>query len=332
MTDPAYRLLPWTLSAICIASIPHFLQMPLHLSGILFLLLLGRITLHIKFLRMPSTWIKVSAALVYFILVLANYKTINGATAGSALLLGMVCIKSYELNTIRDHAVSILAIFFIIVSYVLDDTSIWSALYMLFAASLSIITLIKTSAPDMPARLLMQHSRKLLLFALPLTVILFLLFPRIPGPLWGLPNSSQAKTGLSDSMRPGTFTDLIRSDELVLRARFINQDPQRKNLYWRGPVLHDFDGQEWTGKGPTIFSTNKNKDVATQELIEYEGVILELLPNATFRIKLDNDHEIIGYTSGKMRKNRIRVLVGDRVKVEMTPYDLTKGRITYRFK
>jgi translation initiation factor IF-1 len=69
-----------------------------------------------------------------------------------------------------------------------------------------------------------------------------------------------------------------------------------------------------------------------EELIEFEGIVLELLPNAMFRIKLDNDHEIIGHTSGRMRKNRIRVLAGDRVTVEMTPYDLTKGRVILRHK
>jgi translation initiation factor IF-1 len=62
------------------------------------------------------------------------------------------------------------------------------------------------------------------------------------------------------------------------------------------------------------------------------GVVAELLPNAMFRVKLDNDHTILAHTSGKMRKNRIRVLAGDRVTVEMTPYDLSKGRITFRFK
>jgi translation initiation factor IF-1 len=72
--------------------------------------------------------------------------------------------------------------------------------------------------------------------------------------------------------------------------------------------------------------------MAKEELIEFEGTIVELLPNATFRVKLANDHEIIAQTAGKMRKNRIRVLTGDKVLVEMTPYDLTKGRITYRFK
>jgi translation initiation factor IF-1 len=69
-----------------------------------------------------------------------------------------------------------------------------------------------------------------------------------------------------------------------------------------------------------------------EELLEFEGTISELLPNATFRVHLDIDHEIIAHTAGKMRKNRIRVLSGDRVLVEMTPYDLARGRITYRFK
>jgi translation initiation factor IF-1 len=72
--------------------------------------------------------------------------------------------------------------------------------------------------------------------------------------------------------------------------------------------------------------------LAKEELLEMRGQVVELLPNAMFRVRLENDHEILGHTAGKMRKNRIRVLVGDEVLVELTPYDLTKGRITYRFK
>ena len=72
--------------------------------------------------------------------------------------------------------------------------------------------------------------------------------------------------------------------------------------------------------------------MAKEELMEFNGTVKELLPNAMFRVLLDNDHEIIAHTAGKMRKFRIRVLAGDRVTVEMTPYDLTKGRITCRFK
>ena len=74
------------------------------------------------------------------------------------------------------------------------------------------------------------------------------------------------------------------------------------------------------------------RSMAKEGVIEFAGIVAELLPNAMFRVKLDNDHEVLAHTSGKMRKNRIRVLAGDRVNVEMTPYDLSKGRITFRFK
>ena len=72
--------------------------------------------------------------------------------------------------------------------------------------------------------------------------------------------------------------------------------------------------------------------MAKEELLEFNGTVKELLPNAMFRVLLDNNHEIIAHTAGKVRKFRIRVLAGDRVTVEMTPYDLTKGRITFRHK
>lgn len=72
--------------------------------------------------------------------------------------------------------------------------------------------------------------------------------------------------------------------------------------------------------------------MAKEELLEFEGTVTELLPNAMFRVVLENDHEVLAHTAGKMRKHRIRVLAGDKVTVEMTPYDLSKGRITFRYK
>lgn len=72
--------------------------------------------------------------------------------------------------------------------------------------------------------------------------------------------------------------------------------------------------------------------MSKEDLIEFQGAVLEVLPDARFRVQLDNGHEVMAYTSGRMKKNRIRTLAGDRVTVEMTPYDLTKGRITFRHK
>ena len=84
--------------------------------------------------------------------------------------------------------------------------------------------------------------------------------------------------------------------------------------------------------GTAKFFSASEGFLAKEEMLEMRGQVVELLPNAMFRVRLENDHEVLGHTAGKMRKNRIRVLVGDEVLVELTPYDLTKGRITYRFK
>lgn len=72
--------------------------------------------------------------------------------------------------------------------------------------------------------------------------------------------------------------------------------------------------------------------MSKQDAIEVEGTVLESLPNAMFRVKLENDHEILAHISGKIRMNFIKILPGDKVIVELTPYDLNRGRITYRFK
>ena len=72
--------------------------------------------------------------------------------------------------------------------------------------------------------------------------------------------------------------------------------------------------------------------MAKEEKITVEGTVIEALPNTMFKVKLDNGHEVLGYLSGKMRRHYIRILLGDRVKIELSPYDLNKGRITFRFR
>ena len=72
--------------------------------------------------------------------------------------------------------------------------------------------------------------------------------------------------------------------------------------------------------------------MAKEEMLEFEGTVTEVLPDGNFRVKLDNDHEILAYAAGKMRKHRIRTIAGDRVTVEMSPYDLERGRINVRHR
>ncbi len=105
-------------------------------------------------------------------------------------------------------------------------------------------------------------------------------------------------------------------------------DPRRSR--GSGAFIRVPAGLLWSGD--CFGKQRKEEYMAKEDLLEFQGTVIELLPNAMFRVKLDNDHELLAHTAGKMRKHRIRVLAGDRVNVEMTPYDLTKGRITFRYK
>src|SRR3546814_6888595 len=101
--------------------------------------------------------------------------------------------------------------------------------------------------------------------------------------------------------------------------RFARLPPAWQNARLRGRIL----------RRP---SATSGKHMSKDDVIEFEGTVAETLPNTMFRVRLENGHEIIAHISGRMRKNYIRILTGDKVKVEMTPYDLTKGRITSRMK
>ena len=85
-----------------------------------------------------------------------------------------------------------------------------------------------------------------------------------------------------------------------------------------------------SGKMRPFFEPRTCRRMAKEDQIEMEGEVIDTLPNTTFRVKLENGHVVTAHISGKMRKNYIRILTGDKVRVELTPYDLTKGRITYR--
>ena len=93
-----------------------------------------------------------------------------------------------------------------------------------------------------------------------------------------------------------------------------------------------YDGETRTDVPVYIIVKNQWKEPMSKDVIEFEGTILEAMPNAMFRVELENGHEILAHISGKIRKNFIRILPGDKVKVEMSPYDLSKGRISFRYK
>lgn len=181
--------------------------------------------------------------------VVVEYGSVIGPSGGVALLAFLSGAKLLEVEADRDRMGLLFVGVFLLVAHFLDAQSLVSAAWMVVALLGLIAGLIATQTPDTvlaggPAGNL-APAGLLLVQALPLAILLFVLFPRIHGPLWGLPQQMQASSGLSDRMSPGDISQLILSDELAFRAEFPDSNQDSRQLYWRGPVLWDYDGRTW---------------------------------------------------------------------------------------
>ena len=183
-------------------------------------------------------------------LVLMVYHTILGRNAGVSLFVLLTGLKLLELRSYRDAMVLLYLGYFLVVANVLFSQSMLMAGYILVAAVLLLtvqLAMHRSGQQHMPWRELLRQAGTLLAQAAPLVLVLFILFPRLEGPLWGLPGDAYSgMSGLADSMTPGDISNLAQSDEVAFRVRFEGDVPTASQLYWRGPVLAGFDGRNWT--------------------------------------------------------------------------------------
>lgn len=196
----------------------------------------------------PPGWLRIGVALAAFGGVYISFGRVSGQTAGVALLSVMAALKLTELRALRDLRVMVFLMYFMLVTHFLFSQELWTAAYLLVCTALITALLIDANHPGraLPLRLVIGMGGRTVLQALPLMVLIFVLFPRIPGPLWGLPSDSgAARSGLSDSMAPGEISRLVESDELAFRVRFDGEPPPARERYWRGPVFLHFDGRRW---------------------------------------------------------------------------------------
>ena len=244
----SYEQLRWSCACLALALIPHLPSLPLWIpltvaaSGAI------RLVLAARGRGPPPQVLRLGIAAAAVVLLFLQYRTFNGISAGTALLALMGGLKLLETKTNRDVYVLILMVYFLSLSALLVGDSFWLFGYLVGVCWLTTATLLRLTVsgrgPDWRASLI--YSARVLLHAMPLALVLWLFFPRFSSPLWQIPdNGRRASSGLSDTLSPGDITDLALSDEIAFRVRFTGSVPPPPERYWRGPVLHDFDGHTW---------------------------------------------------------------------------------------
>ena len=238
----------WLLAAVLVASAPHFPFVSPWIIALVLGVATWRLFAEQRRWSLPSGWLRIPLALFGFIAVIWTYRRISGVQAGTALLLVMVGLKLLETRAERDQAIVVLICFFLLFAAFLREQAIWSVGILLLGMTFTICALLQSSVrgPPFPPRRNLMHAMTLIAQAIPLMLLLFFLFPRVPGPFWALPaGSGSGITGLSDTVNPGDISSLSRSDAVAFRVRFESAVPEPRERYWRGPVMSFFNGRSW---------------------------------------------------------------------------------------
>ncbi|HUW00017.1 MAG TPA: DUF3488 and transglutaminase-like domain-containing protein [Gallionella sp.] len=243
----AYGLLLSILMVIA----PHAEHLPLWVSGLCAGLMLWRAWLIYTGKPLPKRWLLMLITVAGTAGIVLTFHTLFGREAGVTLLMMLATLKLMELRETRDAIVLVYLACFIIITNFFYSQSIPTALYLLATMMVIVTAWIHLQAPGIALKPRARIAATLLMQALPLTLILFILFPRVQGPLWGLPQDAYASTGLDDHMAPGSLSRLSLSEAVAFRVSFNGQPPRPDQMYWRGPVLWQFDGRTWSpGRSP----------------------------------------------------------------------------------
>ncbi|AWH36081.1 DUF3488 domain-containing protein [Stenotrophomonas sp. ZAC14D1_NAIMI4_6] len=271
MTEPALLLdrnaRGWTLASAALALLPLLLQLPGPLAALIAVAGVATAALSLRgVLPIPVRLLLVLAMLGAIVWQMGAVRP--GRDTGCALLAAMLAIKSSELRSVRD-ARSLLgfALFAPFAAFLLDQGPLTTLLAALagITALLALQRLAHNEGRSAPLPLTGQVRGvgRLLLIGLPLALACFWLFPRLTSPLWGVPERAVGTPGLSESMEPDQWLDLMADDTPALRVQFFGAAPQPEQRYWRGPVLSRFDGHVWT--------RDRNADYRPMPQVAHEG-------------------------------------------------------------
>jgi len=293
---PSKSALIWLIIALSLAAAPHFFYQPIWVS-LIFLLGLSWRCLNIWFavplpkgnfdlMRLIQLTIAASAIALLFV----TYGSTVGRDAGVAFLLSMLGLKVTEIRTHRDYYLTAFLGYFVVITNFFFTQSMLVAglMFVVVIVTTSCLICINNQTNQLPAKAMMKLSAKMLVQALPMMLILFVLFPRIPGPLWGLPEDAHGnvsgdssnrgilgnsgQTGIDNKMQLGKISRLIQSDKVAFRVQFDGEIPAAGDRYWRGPVLWHTNGSTWT---ETDYSLINKQPIMrlTEQAIDYQIVL-----------------------------------------------------------
>ena len=242
----SHRQSLWLFAAALAAFLPLPPHLPQWLATTTALVLFWRGALLWRRAPLPPRWLLLPLAAAGMASIALYYHSLLGRSPGIALLVLLFAMKTLETRTARDGFALALLAYFLVLTQFFFTQSIANAAVMLAAVTLITAALLIMNHQRQQGAQALRLAVSLLVQATPLMLLLFVLFPRVAGPLWGLPNDAYGGlTGLSDTMTPGSISRLGRSDAIVFRAEFRDPPPAQPLLYWRGPVLSNFDGRSW---------------------------------------------------------------------------------------
>jgi transglutaminase-like putative cysteine protease len=233
-------------TSILLVSAPHAEHLQTWVLAISVILLAWRIYLTWAAKPLPPRWLLMGISIAGVSGIFFSFHTLFGREAGVTLLILLATLKLLELRAMRDAMVLVFLANFIIITNFFYSQSIPTALFMMFSLLVIMATWVHMYTGTLALKPRMRIAAVLLLQAIPLTLLLFVLFPRVQGPLWGMPQDAYSKSGLDDKMSPGSMSKLSLSDAVAFRVTFAGTAPLHAQMYWRGPVLWDFDGRTWT--------------------------------------------------------------------------------------
>ena len=252
-SDLPIRSLPamiMLLAGLALSAAPHAARLPLWISVAASGFYLWRLYIAWRATALPPRWLLLVITLGGLVGTYFTFRTIFGRDPGVALLVLLLSMKLMEMRAHRDVSVAVFLSYFLALTNFFYSQTIQTAALMLVTILLVTASLTGSSAPTRRPQDNLRTAGQLLLQAAPVMLLLFFLFPRVQGPLWGMPQDTYSGvTGLSDSMSPGSLSRLSTSDAIAFRAKFQGEAPPRGQMYWRGPVFWDFDGRTWRAGG-----------------------------------------------------------------------------------